>query len=296
MNKYLLTILVFLLASCQHSADKEDGQATLTVTIEPLRYFVQAIAGDLFQVTSIVPEGSSPETYDPTPQQLVTLSKSRAWLRIGHIGFEEAWTERIRDIAPGLLSYDTSEGIELIQSSHSHAHHVHDTDPHVWTSVPNARIIARNICKALCELDESHQTYYHNRLDSLSEVLDRTEKEIRHDMSGADPAFVIYHPALSYFARDYGLEQVCIEEEGKEPSPAHLQSLIRTCRKKHVRTVFIQQEFDRRNAELIAEELGLQVVTINPLSYYWEKEMLRIAKALNGNKSNSNDNGNRTDD
>lgn len=106
-------------------------------------------------------------------------------------------------------------------------------------------------------------------------------------MEHADQAFLIYHPALSYFAKDYGVKQISIEEGGKEPSPAHLQELIRTCRENQVRIIFVQQEFDVRNAELIAKELGVQVVSINPLSYHWKEEMLKVARALSNPDKNS---------
>ena len=99
-------------------------------------------------------------------------------------------------------------------------------------------------------------------------------------MSNADNTFLIYHPALSYFARDYGLKQISIEEGGKQPSPASLKTLIETCRNEGVRVIFVQQEFDQRNAQLIASELGIEIVPINPLNYNWIEEMLRIAKAL----------------
>ena len=97
---------------------------------------------------------------------------------------------------------------------------------------------------------------------------------------GAPRAFLIYHPALSYFARDYGLTQLCLEEGGKEPSPAHLQTLIRTCREQGVRTVFVQREFDSRNAELVARELDARLVTINPLNYHWDEELVETARQL----------------
>ncbi len=91
---------------------------------------------------------------------------------------------------------------------------------------------------------------------------------------------MIYHPALSYFARDYGLHQISIEAGGKEPSPSQLKELMQTCKKEGVRVIFVQEEFDKSNAELIAKETGTKIVRINPLSYDWKGEMIRIAQAL----------------
>ena len=284
MKKYFFILISILLltVSCTGKQGKEDAP-TLTVTIEPLRYFTEAIAGDKFQVVSIVPKGANPEIYDPTPQQLVELARSKAYLRIGHIGFEQAWAERLQANTPKLPFYDMSQGVDLIHEIHPHAHthgNIDGVEPHIWNSVSNARIISSNICKALSEIDPDNQTYYQTRLDSLQQVINRTEREMQSYLTNADYCFLIYHPALSYFARDYSLQQISIEEGGKEPSPSHLQELMKTCKQKQVRVVFVQQEFDQRNAEVIAQELGLKIVPIHPLSYDWNKEMIHIAKSL----------------
>ena len=285
--KTLLPIICLLLAlsSCRN-AEKND-KPTITVTIEPLRYFTEAIAGDKFNVVSIVPEGSSPETYDPTPQQMVNLNKSIAYLRIGYIGFEQSWISKLQENFPELPFYDTSAGVNLIhqQCSHSHGNngeekHAHGIEPHIWNSTENAIIIANNICNALEEIDNRNSDYYQHKLDSITEIIERTDNEIRNIISGAEKTFLIYHPALTYFARDYGLEQISIEEGGKEPSPAHLQSLIKLCREKNAKVIFVQQEFDMRNAETIAKELGVKVIPVNPLNYNWTEEMTNTAKAL----------------
>ena len=114
IKKYLFLLLAVLsLASCAGNGNNDKRQ-TLTVTIEPLRYFTEAIAGDKFNIVSMVPEGSNPETYDPTPQQLVKLAKSKAYLQIGHIGFEQAWIKKLQANTPNLPFYDMSEGIDLI--------------------------------------------------------------------------------------------------------------------------------------------------------------------------------------
>ena len=283
--KQLLTIFVLLvLASCNGGRQAEN-KPVLTVSIEPLRFFTEALAGDKYNVVSMVPAGSIPETYDPTPQQMVQLAKSRAYFSIGRIGFERAWIDKLKSNAPDMPFYDMSEGIApIIEYPHKNSHELAHADPHIWNSTANARLIAANVCRALCKTDPAHTTYFESRKDSLMEAIDETERKIREEMADADQAFLIYHPALTYFARDYGLTQVCIETEGKEPSPAYLQQLIRQCRDKYIRVVFIQQEFDRRNAEAIAKELNLTTVSINPLSYRWDEEMLRTARALGRNR------------
>lgn len=287
MKKYiLLCVALSLLTACGLNKKDAHGIPTLTVTIEPLRYFAEAIAGDKYKVVSMVPDGTSPETYDPTPQQLVDLAKSQAYLRIGYIGFERAWIKKLQANAPHLIFFDTSKGINLLNDDchaddgHSHDHDHGGIDPHTWNSPRNAEVIANNIYRALCELDQKNESYYKHRLDSVTTCIAQTDSTIRSLLPKADKAFLIYHPALTYFAADYGLKQISIEEGGKEPSPAHLEALIERCRQEKVRVIFVQREFDRRNAEMIAQELHVKVIPINPLSYHWPQEMVNIARAL----------------
>ena len=204
-------------------------------------------------------------------------------LRIGYIGFEQAWMDKLTTNAPHLKVFDTSKGIDVIhETGHNHGDHHHEggIEPHIWNSARNASVIARNIYSALSELDSANEPYFKHRLDSLQQIIAQTDTDVRDRLQNADTTFLIYHPALSYFARDYGLKQISIEEGGKEPSPAHLKELIETCRRDNARVIFVQQEFDTRNARLIADELGVTVVPINPLSYEWREEMINVANAL----------------
>lgn len=298
----MIAALCLLVASCQSGQKRKTARSggekpLITVTIEPLRYFTEQIAGDRFEVVSIVPGGSSPESYDPTPQQLVELSRSKAYFRIGHIGFEQVWMDRLTDNAPHLQLFDTSEGIDLIlggehtgggnvaESVAPHNHHHHSgVEPHVWTSFRNAEIIAGNIVQALSALDpEAKETFTDNyrRFCHMTAHLDSVAMQALSGDS-VQRAFMIYHPALSYFARDYDLHQLPIESAGKEPSPAQLKELIDLCRNEQVKTIFIQPEFDKRNARLVARQTGAQVVDINPLSYRWVKEMMHVVQVLAG--------------
>ncbi len=288
MKKLILFSSCLLLAACtgrlSKSNEPEREKPVITVTLEPQRYLTEAIAGDKFTVISMVPKGSSPETYDPVPQQLISLGNSKAYFRIGYIGFEQTWMDKLMSNTPHIQVFDTSKGIDLIlnSSSHSRDGHIHAVEPHIWNSTDNALILAGNTYKALCTLDKANQPYYRHRYDSLCHRIQQTDSLIRRQLSAPDAAksFMIYHPALSYFARDYGLHQISIEEDGKEPSPAHLKRLIDLCKEENVQVIFVQPEFDKRNAETIAQQTGTKVVPINPLSYDWETEMLNVAEAL----------------
>lgn len=282
--------LVALLAGCKSNTTKQENSKPLvSVTIEPQRYFVEAIAGDLVEVNTIVPQGNSPETYDPTPMQMKKIAESKAYLRIGYIGFELTWADKIVKSAKNLKVYDTSKGIALITAGDEHhvdctcsAHHSSDVEPHVWTSTTNAKHIAKNTYDALVEIDSINAKTYNENYQKLLQEISATDSIINNMFAEnkVQQTFVIYHPTLSYFARDYKLKQIAIEESGKEPSPAHLKKLIEDCTTSEVKTIFVQPEFDKKNAESISKQTKTKIVEINPLSYNWHQEMIKIAKAL----------------
>ena len=285
---YLLLAIVGL-SACQ--GKKEGGTRTISVTIEPQRYFAEKIAGDLFQINCVTPAGQSPETYDPTPQQMVQISQSQAYFRIGEIGFEQAWMKNLQSQNPDMVVFDLSEGMELIKNEEevheegeAHHHHHHGSaGPHIWTSLPRGRVIAQHTCQAFIRLGPENQEAYQAGYQRLIEEIDSTEAEMKQLLQPlAGAAFIIYHPALTYFAREFGLKQLCIELDGKEPSPAQLKQLLETATQSGAKVVFVQQEFDQKNAELIAKETGCRLVTINPLSYNWHDEMIRLATILAG--------------
>jgi len=285
---FSLLILLALFTACQ---TKQEGERIISVTIEPQRYFAEKIAGNKFKIQTVVPEGQSPETYDPTPQQMVLIGNSEAYFQIGPIGFELVWMDNIKENNSSVKFFDLSEGVNFIENADhhhaegeecDHAHHHHGLqDPHIWSSISGAKTIVRNMLNAFIALDKENMDYYQANYDKLIKEIDTTGEEILQLLKPVlSRAFIIYHPALTYFAAEYNLQQLCIEMDGKEPSPAQLKELVDTARFHNARIIFVQAEFDQKNAELIAKETGCRLVWINPLSYNWSKEMLHIAKAL----------------
>ncbi len=285
-----LIILCVALAGCK-GTQKKNGAGntpTISVTIEPFRYFVNQIAGNKVDVNVMVPAGSNPETYEPTPQQMVKLSESALYLKVGNIGFEQTWMKKLTDNAPDMKVIDTSVGITPAKTAGGVA------DPHTWMSSQSARTISENICKALCELLPGDSTYFKQQQEKfVANVIHQVEKDMSPYLQQAKEArekltqrketrfpFVIYHPALTYFAKDYGFDQLPIEEEGREPSIAQLQALIDKAKKEQIKTVFIQKEFANRNTQTFIDATGAQSIEINPLAYDWAKQMVDISKKM----------------
>jgi ABC-type lipoprotein release transport system permease subunit/ABC-type Zn uptake system ZnuABC Zn-binding protein ZnuA len=274
-----------LLCGC---GEQQRPEPSISVTIEPQRYFAERIAGDHFAVNTVVPVGQSPETYDPAPHEMIRIAQSRAYLQIGRIGFEQAWMGAIRDNNPKVAFFDLSLGINWIENdADGHAHFgdpAHDhLDPHIWTSPRNARVMAMNTLMAVISIDPANELEYSYNWQRLVATIDSTEHILRAMLDTlTHRSFVIYHPALTYFADDFDLEQLAIEADGKEPSAASMRALVDRARAEDVRVVFVQQEFDRKHAEQLAATIGARVVAINPLDSRWDEQMIFIARALCG--------------
>ena len=294
MKRFLyLIILCVILAGCKGTPQKQADSGktsgtekpavtvTVTVTISPYKYFVDQIAKGKVNVNVMVSNGNNPETYEPYAQQMMELSKSALYLKVGSIGFEQTWMKKLQDNAPEMKVIDTSVGIKPAKTPGG------NIDPHVWMSCSNARIIASNILKALCELEPKNKAFFEKNYQSLLSIIDKRDSTIKESFSKTPDLvrkFVIYHPILTYFARDYQLEQLAIEEEGREPSAAQLKSLIERARKEKIKFCLIQAEFANRNTTTFINESHTKPRDINPLQGDWNWAMQEAAAAVQGKK------------
>lgn len=305
MQKYLYIILLSALTLACGSGTKNGNageKRVLTVTIEPQRYFLDQIVGNAFTINTLVPPGTSPETYEPAPSVMINMGKSDIYFMVGDLGFENAWSKRLAENNPDVAIVSCSEGIERMEG-HDHSHddhgdghdhglhhhadnreylHAHSgIDPHVWSSPLAVKIFVRNMLDAVVKADPDNEEIFRSNFDEFSVKIERTDSLIRDLLKDAPSrSFIIYHPALGYFARDYGLHQYSIEFEGKSPSPSQIKELVDVARKEKINTVFIQRGFDSKNAAVVAQEIGAEVFEIDPLRYEWDEELLRIATIL----------------
>lgn len=271
----------------------------MSVSIIPEKYFIEQLAGELVEVNVMIPSGASPATYEPTVSQLGKLDRSIVYFRIGYIGFEKSWMDKISGINPRMKIVDLSEGVEVItESEGEHAEedpdkdsgersdqpgHTHKgVDPHIWMSDINARIIASNIHQELLILFPGEREYLQQRFQDFSLALDSLHLAITKQLEGLENRkFMIYHPALTYYARDFGLEQYSLEIEGKTPSSTHMKQMIDLSREHQITKILIQSQFDRKNAEVLARETGSAIIQFDPLALNWGEQMRYIAEKLN---------------
>lgn len=277
----LLSSLFF--SGCQQQ--EEEDKRIVTVSIAPQKYFAKQLLPENYEVNVMVPPGSSPATYEPTTRQLQKLQKSGAYIRIGEIEFEKVWMEKIKSINPTLPVFDASAGVTFIEDgNHNHNHgsgHHHERDPHIWTSPKLCKTVLLNTAEALIKSFPADSAIVQKKYYRATNVIDSLDREIEAMLAPhAGKHFLIYHPALSYFARDYNLNQLAIESLGKEPSASGMASILKIARQEGIATVFIQQQFNQRSAKTIAEELDAKVVTINPLDENWDSAMGDIASKI----------------
>jgi len=290
MKKLSPIIFLLLLAfSCKSGSEFPD-KPVISVSIIPQQYFIEQLAGELVEVNVMIPPGASPATYEPSVSQLTKLDRSQVYMRIGYVGFEQSWMDKIASVNPDMKIVDLSEGVETIldescedEAHHGHSHH--GPDPHIWMSTINARIIARNIHNELLILFPEEKDYLRIRLEQFSAELDTLHEAIGKALTGIkNRKFMIYHPALSYYSRDYDLEQFSLEIEGKTPSPAHLKEMTDLAIKHQISKILIQSQFDRKNAEALARETGSELIQFDPLDIHWGKQMHYIAEKLNSSR------------
>ena len=289
MQKYLFVFSFALLAfACGTGSSKgsREGERVLTVTIEPQRYFLDRIVGNAFTINTLVPVGTSPETYEPAPSVMVNMGKSEIYFMVGDLGFERAWSQRLAENNPEVLIVNCSDGVERMEGHEhhhdegdAHHHHHHDgMDPHVWSSPKAVKLFTRNMLEAVVNADPGNEEIYRENYRQLLGAIERTDSTIQTLLDNAKGrSFIIYHPALGYFARDYGLSQLSIEFEGKNPSPSQIKELVDIARAEKVNTIFVQMGFDKKNAEVIAQEINGEIFVIDPLAYEWDEELIRIA-------------------
>lgn len=276
-----------LLISCN---DKNEKKPTIAVSIMPQKYLLERLVGDKYKVVSLLSQGSNPETFEPNAAHLLNLETSDAYFKIGNIGFELAISNRLKSNNPDLAVFDNSNGIEFITDSHNlgradgndehHGHH-HEIDPHIWSSVKNAKIISTNMLNALMELDPRNSNLYLINYKHLSDSLDALDKKIDSILAPVKGMkFAVWHPSLSYFARDYGLKQLSLQTANKEESIKGFKNKFDAVNTDSVLVFLYQAEFDSRQAEAVTSELGIKPIVINPMNPRLDEELIHTANAI----------------
>jgi zinc transport system substrate-binding protein len=278
----------FLLGVIYASAAWSAEKVPVFVSIAPQKFFVEQIGKDLVDVQIMVEPGASPHSYEPKPSQMAVVSKARIYFAIG-VTFERAWLKRISASNPRMTVVRTDHGIRKLPMAVHHHHGEeknpekghHDPgalDPHIWLSPPLVKVQARNILTALQEVDPIHYSVYEANYQAFEAMLATLDGDLRNIFAGKKGlGFMVFHPAWGYFAEAYGLKQVPVEIEGKDPKPAQLKKLIDHAREHDIKIVFVQPQFSSKSAEQVAREIGGQVAFVDPLAENWPENLREVA-------------------
>lgn len=289
--KYTFILFVLFLVSCSNDANKKN---TIFVSILPQKFIAEQIAGSKYEVQVMVPPGFSAENYEPAPNKILDLSKAQVYFALG-MPFEEVLLKKIKSINPSITIKNSSDGIkfrnletpELVFEEHSRHHHEHNhshkpgsEDIHTWLDPLYAKIHAENIFNILIKKMPENKPYFEKNLKSFNKRCDSITTYIKSIMDKKNSGILVFHPAFGYFTDRFNLRQIPIEFEGKEPAPGIINSIIKFGKEKNIQTIFLQEQFNSKAAEIIGNELNAKVLKIDPLSYDYFNNLVLIAQKI----------------
>lgn len=271
--------VAYIYTSPGNSTGSKYGQIGVVVTVGPQEEFVKRVGGERVNVTVMVPPGADPHTYEPLPNQMKQIQEAQIYFQVGSgVEFELSWMGKLTSMNPQLKLVNSSTGIQLIPNT---AESEEGSDPHVWVSPRNAKVMVENIYQSLVRADPENKDYFTKNRDDYFKELDELDKNITQRLSGKNNTkIMVYHPAWAYFCKDYNLHQISIQQDGKEPTPQALASLVDTARRENIKVIFVSPEFSTSNAKVIANEIDGKVVVVDPLSKDYLKNMQKVAEAF----------------
>ena len=260
----IILMISFLVTSCK-SRIKDNKQ--ISISVLPQKYLVKRISKDYLKINTLIGKGMDPANSGISPNKMALLLDSKLYFAIGNLPFE------ISQILPTIKNKKT---IKIIKQKDDFG--IKDNEnPHIWMSPSKAKIMAKNILDNLSKEYPKEKINFTVNYESLIKDINTTDSIARQVFSSKkNNTFIIYHPALSYFAQDYGLNQIAIEKDGKEPDPMYLKDIINTIKAKNINFILVQAQFDKTKANTIAKETECKVIVINPLAEDWLSEINRI--------------------
>jgi zinc transport system substrate-binding protein len=259
---------------------------TILVSVGPYKPIVEKIAGDTVNVNLMVPAGASAHTYEPTPKQMIAAGQAIAWFVIGE-SFESRAVASLKSHHPDMAIIDLRQGVDMIKADpHSGCCccHANSQDLHIWLSARQMAIQAHTIAATFSKLFPQNAELYNNNLEKVIQELKSLDEEIATLLNPLKHrTILVSHPAYAYFCKDYNLNQMSIEFEGKDPTPYQITNLLNRAKEEKIKRVYIQMQYNNKGARLVAKELVADVVILDPYSEHYFNSMREIAKqfALN---------------
>ena len=281
------------------------AQIQVVVPIAPIAHVVEAIGGSQVAVNVLVPKGANMHTYEPKASQLAHIARAQIYFSVGDV-FDAVWIPRLRTANPKLQIVELFQGIERLpmavhshedsgehhdhavhgQNSAAHPHREHHEgmpDPHIWLSPRLLGHMSVIIRDTLTQVDPDHAAEFTQRQQAWQEQVQALDQEIQalfQSLPQEKKAFIVFHPAWGYFAKDYDLRQIPIEVQGKEPSPKQLAATLHKAGAAGATVVFVQPQVSTKTADAVARHLGGRIAVIDPLGSDVLQNIRHAAQAI----------------
>ena len=264
MRRLEVLIVAALLVGCSQPSthsngpsipqNDKTGKIKVVTTFSTLNSFVEGVGANRVVVQNLVPVGASPETYQPTPQDVAALSDSQLVVENG-TGIE-AWLQHtITESATNAHILVLSDGLPHI-----------DKNPHLWMDPVNARAYVAKIRDTLSAIDPANKSYYAANAKAYDAKLVALQTWIGKQIAAIPPArrnMIIFHNAFDYYNRRFGIRTVGVIElsPGQDPNPQYIGHLVDLAEANNVRAVFSEPEYSPKLAQTLARSANIHVVT-----------------------------------
>lgn len=286
---FVLIITIILLSGC--SASESNNKEIIGVSIVPQETFAKAIIGENYEVVTLIPPGSSPETHQPSIRTLEKLNRAKLYFSIG-VETEKA------NILPTITEYENLEIIDLANAvdqiyppryfsednDENEQNHDHNgRDPHIWLSPKRVIVIVEIMTEKLINAYPKDKDLFLKNSKNYIKKLNDLDKHIQMKIKNADTKdFIIYHPSYGYFAEDYDLNMIEIETDGKKASINRIDEIAKIAKEKNIKTIYYQEEMSFKQAEIIANEIDGEIIKLKPLSSNYIESQKEFINTLVG--------------
>ncbi len=269
----ILSLILIFLTGCSDTQKSE--QLTVAVSIAPEKTFVEKVVGDKAEIITMIPAGASAENYEMSPKEITAFNNSDIYFAIGVPAEKEGILPHINKstVLADLTSPISQAYPDLKIGS--------ERDPHIWLSPRRVIIMVEEIALQMADLDPENALFYSDNAKAYIKELKALDLELANKFRDKRrKTFFISHPSYGYFASDYGLEMIALEEHGKEVTPKELAELTSKAKSINATVVFCQEEASKKQAELLAKEIGGRVEILKPLSPDYAQSIRETAKLI----------------
>ena len=269
----ILSVITAFSLLCFTACKTNVNEKVLAVSIEPIKTLVYNVVKDKFNITVAVPNGQSPETYEPTPKEIVALSIAKTYFSVG------IPNEKI-NVLPELNCSVIHLDEEVSKTYPDRFFQSGGRDPHIWLSIKRAIKMVEIIRDKVIELDAVNSAFYTENANTYISLLETTYEEVQNILNGANKKIIVFHPSYGYFTDEFNLEMYALEKDGRELTPKELAEMVGFAKQNGITKIFYQAETDSASAVTFANEINGSAIKLYPLSADYIKNLKEMARAF----------------